>query len=551
MSKFRMKWAIAGALLLLTGAQVSWGQISEMRLFSPYPDDQFGGGAYAREGLYGSIGAGMIAVSLPSTQEIGFDRYGNNEYGERPWYVTNEFAGVYTMSRMGNQMNTSEFKTQFSNATEFEIGRQIGHHGWEVSSQIVTPLRNKVAGIDASINIYDPQTILVSDFIAEMSRGLDSADYYVFTGVGGGSIGTDSSFSKVDPHSMAKIGHLWAIVDMRGNSSSSTEYDNDYSSSNTGEGGGSGDDDEESSRGMYAIVPIPIVYDMYQIETHLNFWSVEAMYNYRFHPFRRGLLELQGGVRYTCFDDSMDFTGHATTRTSNTYDSVRVQILNSGEIAGTGSGAVPVASETEEYAENDETNESFSGADLGYSLWNFEAENHIVGPQVGGRYSLSNGRWRFSGEGKFFAGLNRQNIRGSGQFGLKAEADQEGNLNGSSNSSSSSSSSSDDEDDNGTGGLPTKAPLGTVANRFSYKNYFTEFTPGFETRVEAAWYWTEALSFKVGYQFTYLDKIARGTTVNDYVVNEDGTFFRCKDDKDSRNTNVLAHGIMFTAQINK
>ena len=550
MSKFRMKWAIAGALLLMASTQVSWGQISEMRLFSPYPDDQFGGGAYAREGLYGSIGAGLIAVTLPSTREIGFDRYGNNEYGEQPWYVTNEFAGVYTMARMGNQMNTSEFKSRFSNTTEFEIGRQIGHQGWQVRSQIVSPYSDRVAGLDASINIYDPLTILASDYIAEITRGNASADYYVFTGVGGGSVGTDSSFSLVDPHSMARIGHLWAIVDMRGNNSSSTEYDNDYSSNNTNNNTNNDSNNEsgtDTQRGVYAIVPIPIVYDMYQIETHLNYWSVEAMYNYRFHPFNRGLLELEGGVRYTCFDDDMSFFGHSTTRTSNTYDSVRVQVLSDGQMAASNGGAI--GTQSENYAENTETNESFSGADLGYSLWKFEAENHIVGPQVGGRYSLANGRWRFGAEGMFFAGFNRQNIRGYGQFGLKAEADQEGNLSGSNNNSNSSSNN--DNDNDGTGGLSTKSPLGTVANRFSYKEYFNQFTPGVEAKIEASWYWTEALSFKVGYQFMYLGNVARGTTVNDYVINPNGTYFRCKDDRDERNTDVLAHGIMFTAQINK
>lgn len=546
MSQNRMKWVIAGVLLACTYAQVSWAQISQMRLFSPYPDDQFGGGAYMREGLFGSIGAGMINITLPPTQSIGFTKwnqpfsYTNNVTGEtvdanltRPLYLTNAFSGVYTMSYMGTQITTAPMESEFTPATEFEVGRQIGHHGWSVKAQILTPVSYQTAGIDASVEIYDPRTILASDFLNEYFPDA-SANFYYYDGSGSGS------FQLVQGGGNARIGHLWGIYDIMGNSTSDSEYT--YTDQDTTSGSGSSDD-EDSSSSVYVLAPIPIVFDMYSLETKVNYWSVEAMYNYRFHPFRRGTLELTAGLRYTVFDDTTDFFGHATTRTDNTYDSSRISILTSSDSISTGGEAI--GTEDEEYEENEQENTSFSGTDLGYSMWNFEAQNHIVGPQVGGRYIMSNNRWRLIGEGKFFAGWNRQNISGEGAFGLKAESSQEGNLSGSSSNTESESS------DSGTGGLPTKSPLGTVANHFDYSNHYDEFMPGAEVKLEAAWYWTEAVSFKVGYQFTFLGDIARSTATNEFMVNDDGTFFRAKENEDERNFDTLVHGIMFTAQINK
>lgn len=546
MSYHRMKWVIAGILLACAYAQVSWAQISQMRLFSPYPDDQFGGGAYMREGLYGSIGAGMINITLPQTQSIGFTKWGqpftytDKTTGEkvtanltRPMYLTNAFGGVYTMSYIPTQITTASMEEEFTPATEFEVGRQIGHHGWSVKAQILRPQTYKTAGLDGSIEIYDPHTVIASDFLNEYFPDASAGYYYYNGGSGGG-------FQEIQGGGNAKIGHLWAIVDIMGNSTLDSEYN--YQDDNTDTGSGTGTDDDRSGS-VYVLAPIPIIFDMYSVETTVNYWSVEAMYNYRFHPFRRGTLEFLAGLRYTVLDDTTDFFGHATTRTDNTYTSTRIQILTSGEIASTGGDAI--GTETEEYDENTQENTSFSGTDLGYSMWNFTADNHIIGPQVGGRYIMSNNRWRLNTEGKFFAGWNRQNIGGEGAFGLKAESSQEGNNSGTSSNTESSSSGAN------TGGLATKAPLGTNQNHFDYSNHYNQFTPGAEVKVEASWYWTEAVSFKVGYQFTFLGDIARSIATNEYMVNEDGSFFRAKENKDERNFDTLVHGIMFTAQINK
>ena len=567
MSQIRMKLVLAGIGLLMACASVADAQISQMRLFSPYPEDQFGGGAYAREGLYGSIGAGMVDITLPSTQTIGFTKWGTkteyvpieayDEQGNmftayeevplsRPMYVTQTFGNNYTLAYSGNQINTAQLHSEFTSATEFEVGRMRGHNGWSVKGTIVTPQRLSTKGFDASLEIYDPQTVTITDFLKESGLSPASTGYYVFLNNGISLLSDEAGGSY-------KIGRLWAIVDMSGVGSSTNET--------TGTGSSSGsatitdgelttsDGEDNSDTSYYAVVPIPVIFDLYSIETTVNYWSVEAMYNYRFHPFRRGMLELMAGVRYTVFDDTLNFSGHATTKLENTYDQTRIDILRQGSSVAAGGDAV--SSEDENYSQNTTTENNVSGADLGYSNWQFDAENHIVGPQIGGRYTVANNHWRFTGETKFFAGLNRQNINGYGQFGYKAETESDSSDSSGSGSSSSSSSSSGSGNLSGTGNIPLKSPLNTMANTFSYSEHFTEFTPGVETKFEAAWYWTEAVSFKVGYQLTWLDEIARSTAVNDFSINEDGTYFGVKDNKDERNSNSFIHGVMFTAQINK
>ncbi|MBQ7813481.1 MAG: hypothetical protein IJ387_03175, partial [Thermoguttaceae bacterium] len=150
--------------------------------------------------------------------------------------------------------------------------------------------------------------------------------------------------------------------------------------------------------------------------------------------------------------------------------------------------------------------------------------------------TISNNRWRFTGEGKYFAGFNRQNLYGDGTLGLKAMTGGEGGTN---------------LDLSETGGVPTFAPLNTIANSFAYSKHHDVYTNGVEGKVEATWNWTQAVGFKVGYQMLYMDNIARASAINDYRLNEDGTIFGVKKNDDDYNFDQFVHGVMFTVLINR
>ncbi|MBP3532240.1 MAG: BBP7 family outer membrane beta-barrel protein [Thermoguttaceae bacterium] len=504
-----IKTIIAGLCLALATTSTASAQISQMRLFSPFPDDQFGGGVYQHEGFYGSIGAGLVTLSQPSDQIVG------SPVGTSAQVVTNVIPGSnsttnFTYVAQTNQMNTSQFRSDWETATEFAVGNMIGHHGWEVKGTVITPQKNNYEGIYGGINIEDPAVVDVSSYGT-------NGNYYIWNGKG------STLIDPINSGGSYQIGRLWAIRGMNTIGSSGQGYTDNQNNANDG-----GDGENK-----YIFVPMPITYETFEMQSKVNTWSVEAMYNYRFHPFRRGTLELLAGIRYTQFDGRFNFFGHANTENTSSYQITEVEILETNSSANVDNATT---STSQEYGSYDYENSSTVGADLGYSDWNFEANNHIIGPQVGLRYTISNNRWRFTGEGKYFAGFNRQNLYGDGTLGLKAMTGGEGGTN---------------LDLSETGGVPTFAPLNTIANSFAYSKHHDVYTNGVEGKFEATWNWTQAVGFKVGYQMLYMDNIARASAINDYRLNEDGTIFGVKKNDDDYNFDQFVHGVMFTVLINR
>jgi len=197
--------------------------------------------------------------------------------------------------------------------------------------------------------------------------------------------------------------------------------------------------------GQTQIENLPVVFDDAVICNQVDTWSVELMYTYRLHPLRYGgNFELFAGVRY------MEF--------------------------------------------NEQFNVEATGGLLDASSWYTRADNHIVGPQVGARWSKKRGRWTLSAEGRFFAGYNNQNIRQNGELGTNLTPP------------------------GGTGELLAMGP-----SPFNHRRYFDEFSPGAELRVEAKWQWTKAISFGAGWTGFYLDGIARPSNMINYELAEQHT----------------------------
>lgn len=471
------------------------------------------------EGFYGTVGYGVQIISLPPDQIIGdpYDGSGSQIAVSNAIGGSNQ-TSVITSVPIASQMTTGSLESKWVTASEFEVGNQQGHHGWSVKGTILSPQRYSVDGFDAGVVIEDPAVVDVSQFQLATS-GANLGNYYVWKGRD--SISPDTAYLvQVKGGSSAQIGRLWGIIGLYGSGTSESSYS----------GGGSSSGNEDSEENLYAFVPMPLTYETFNVKYNTNYYSVEAMYNYRFHPFRRGTLEFLAGVRYSSLEDELQFFGHSTTKTTTEYSDTRIEILQTGTQSSSGGQAV--TSTSQDFVSNSEDQTYEVGADLGYSRWTFSAQNHIVGPQFGLRYTVSNNRWRFMNETKFFAGINRQNIRGYGDLGLKPSSTQNTNL-------------------TQTNGTPLYAPINTVQNYFNYSSHYTYFTPGVNTKFEAAWNWTRVLSFKFGYELTWLDNIARSCATNDYRMNEDGTIFGVKENKDDRMFGTFIHGAMFTICVNR
>lgn len=127
---------------------------------------------------------------------------------------------------------------------------------------------------------------------------------------------------------------------------------------------------------------------------------------------------------------------------------------------------------------------------LADSTWDSSAENHIVGPEIGLRWSKKQGRWMLSTEGRFMAGINCQNIHQRIDLGP--------NL------------------DPGAGTLFYPSILGEQSPTDSAGARV--WAPTVELRLEGRYQITRAISFHAGWTGIYMDGIARGASVINYTM---------------------------------
>jgi hypothetical protein len=173
------------------------------------------------------------------------------------------------------------------------------------------------------------------------------------------------------------------------------------------------------------------------------------------------------------------------------------------------------------------------GTALADSKWDFKAQNHLVGPQIGLRYiKKCSGRWSLIADTKFFAGFNTQNIKSEGYMGKKT-----------------ASVAMDSGYINLANELPW-VPVGVAQSPgvFRYSQTRTAFSPGIDFGLKANWRLTDAIAFNVGYQGMYLDRTARASLVNNYTISEDGTIFGINN-KVTQST--WMHGVNFELSINR
>ena len=122
---------------------------------------------------------------------------------------------------------------------------------------------------------------------------------------------------------------------------------------------------------------LPTLFNNVEFTNAIDTWGVEANYLHRFQTGHYGgTFEMFMGARYLEFNDNFNVSTGGGTATATSVPSF---------LAG--------------------------------SYWDTAAENHVVGPQLGLRWFKKQGRWTFSTEGRFMAGINYQNISQQVNFG--------------------------------------------------------------------------------------------------------------------------------------
>lgn len=248
--------------------------------------------------------------------------------------------------------------------------------------------------------------------------------------------------------------------------------------------------------------PLPLRFDSMLVENFLKTWSVEANYMYRTHPwgFDRSLLsEFFFGVRYLQFDDTFNVFGTGQ------------------RLRDIGTGALPEPNTV-----------------LADSEWRTEARNHIIGPQIATRLFTRRGRWEFSTEGKFFAGINMQDVHQNGVFGTR--------LNDPVGLPLTNFVIVGNRPANAAPWVPFAGEPATFDRSFQ-KNLFS---PGFEVRADAKLHLTRGFNLTAGYTLVWLDNIARASDMIDYVWAGSAPLgIRTDQNKQSAFMNGLTFGLEF------
>jgi len=248
-------------------------------------------------------------------------------------------------------------------------------------------------------------------------------------------------------------------------------------------------------------LPLPLSFDTMHVENIVDTWSVEWMFMYRTHPlgfYRSTLAEMYFGVRYLEFEDRFHVQGRG------------VRLRNQG-----GDFAEPATI-------------------LSDSDWRNDAFNRVVGPQLGLRLFTRRGRWTFSAEGRFLAGFNFQTVRQRGVLGT--------HLNEVPTTGDGGTIAT------GPGNIISGIPAAIGPTYFTHGFDANEFSPCVEFRADARVHITRGLAFRAGYTAVWIDGLARGSDMIDYVWSET-TVFGIR--QDTNRQAVFMNGLSLGLEFNR
>ncbi|MBL9081673.1 MAG: BBP7 family outer membrane beta-barrel protein [Planctomycetales bacterium] len=219
-------------------------------------------------------------------------------------------------------------------------------------------------------------------------------------------------------------------------------------------------------------VRLPTIFATLDVQNRTGVWGVETMRAYRleFSP-HGGTWELFFGPRYLNIDDTYIVTGIARN-----------------------------------------TNPTYYQNPLGDSQWYTNAQNHLFGAQLGGRWFKQNDRWQLSVETRLFATANFQNVQQDGNFGTLNDTVVIGGV------------TVPRRDDVINMQLPAS---------FHSQTNLVEFSPGMEMRFNLKYQVFRSVYLQLGYTAMYAENIARASRMVRYELpgmgidtsqNKDGLF---------------------------
>lgn len=141
------------------------------------------------------------------------------------------------------------------------------------------------------------------------------------------------------------------------------------------------------------------------------------------------------------------------------------------------------------------------GGNLTDSYWNTNTHNEIGGPEIGARFVQPIGRFSFSVESRFTAGINAQAIEQDGLLGADLSLGYPSPPNLTTH----------------TTPVPPQ-PFLMGPTGFTHSTHFIEFSPLIELRAEARMKLTNMITVKAGYTGIFINNVARAADMINYTV---------------------------------
>jgi len=508
MSPTKLKSLLTGAFFAITIALASSVVAGDLRFFSPYTCQSFGGGRRGHDGVYGSLTGVYWSISAPRGGFIGATTAKGND--ETRWVYDGRMVREQTNSVKINLMDPTT-----TLGTRLEVGNRRGHHGWLFSCYGLPRQNHHMSVQNMTMTIRDEGNFSIQTFVPPGvgPGGWGAMHLPPFTVIWDREHNTLQSpvgnrhpmfpafadwqvVNGVTAGSLDGIGYLWGYFHH------------------------SFEDDGANYVVAGVFAPLPIWFSDVDISVSSSHRSGELMYTYRPHPFTWGSMELLAGARYWEFDDRFGFHGRGPTDDADDAEGGAI-----GSNISPAFGPISVL------------------ADM---TINARGHNRIFGPQIGMKLQRHNARWTFGAEGRFTGGINAQAVRTQGNIAT--------NFNHAGNYWTPwfpVGQPDPGEELPISSYTPQWTPVGLQFNNtnFGHRQNKTYFSPILEGRLSADWQWTSAVSFFGAVNGMFADNISRGYRITDYVVQSDGTIFGLRGN--DRNTHVFVYGVEMGVRINR
>lgn len=501
LNKYRFITILATLVLFGMGERAAEAQISDAQIWDVQVPNDYAGGARGSEGFFFTAEGLYWALPSPKSALVGSEAVqGENAYYSR-WTVRNESAITWEGNQQGtddeededNEDDEDDEDNEDENVFEYNI------HDYDYTADEYGPL----GSIGYTTQLSDWNTNMLSThfhigqrYTFGFMNGHNGWECNVFfidgTETKSGDsvqVGFNDVNNGLDGYG---TGYLRGIFYGVSPNATLPFTDSFYL---------------DEATGNLFVDRMLVEFDSARMWSEISTWGVELNYLRRAHPTALGMFELGLGVRYFKWDEDFGFWGGNNTQ------------LGAGEI--------------------------YSPSFLDDTSFVTNADNNLVGPQIGLKWSRQTARFSMEILGKFTAAYNAQAVSLDATLASNGAAN---NIWGTNSIYGVTAGTGDEED--ATKYVVFDAP-GVREGVSGYdKKRFHEFTPMLEVGVKFNFSLTRAVKLSAGWSGIYAANIARPAAMTDYTLDSASSGVMGVLAEGNR-SDVFMHGFTFGIILNR